>query len=62
MSGIRAMNDKLGSGGSDDLLFSRPRKLTQNGLSDGSGRLDSEGVHKHVRSGRHGGVLNPEGG
>lgn len=49
------MDSKFGSRRSDDLLFSSSRKLTQDGLSDGSGRLDSERVHKKMRGGRHGG-------
>lgn len=40
------MNCKFGTRRGDDLLFSSSSKLAQDGLSDGSGRLDSERVHK----------------
>lgn len=41
----------------DNLLLLGSRKLTENSLRDRSWRLDRQGVHEHVRGGRHGGQL-----
>ena len=47
------MNGQFGTRRGDNLLFLCPRKLTQNGLCNRSGRLNRQGVHKHMRSGSH---------
>lgn len=57
MGRVRAMEGELRTGRRDDLLLLGPRKLTENGLSDRGWRLDGQGVHEHVRGGRHGGQL-----
>ena len=54
------MDGQLRAGSSDDLLLLGSRELTQDRLSDRSGRLDRQGVHEHVRSGSHGGQLARE--
>lgn len=46
--GIRSMDSQSGAGCRHDLLFFGARELAQNGLRDGCGGLDGEGVHEHV--------------
>lgn len=54
---VGPVDGQLGAGRGDNLLLLGSRKLAQNSLSDGSRGLDGQGVHKHVRRGRHGGQL-----
>lgn len=55
MGGIRAMNGEFRPRPRDNLLLLGTSKLAENGLIDRSWRLNCQGVHKHVRGGRHGG-------
>lgn len=51
------MDGELGARSGDDLLLSGACELTQDGLRDGSGGLDRERVHKHMRGSSHGAVV-----
>lgn len=50
---VRAQERQTGARGCYDLLLLCARELTEDGLGDRGGRLDGQGVEKHVRCGRH---------
>lgn len=54
---VGSVDGQLGARRGDNLLLLGSGKLAQNRLSDGRRGLDGQGIHKHVRRGRHGGQL-----
>ena len=54
---VRPVDSQSRARSCDNLLFLCACKLAQDRLCDGCRRLDCQRVHKHIRSGSHGGQL-----